>query len=413
MTPLLFSDPKAWQRLHVGPFSPYIDAFAQHLLEQGYATYTVISKLRVVTKLSRWLEQQRLGFEALAEQQITRFLHELHQRERRTYQGDPTTLRVFVEQLRRHGVLAVPAPPVDESERTRLEQGFACYLSEERGLSAATSRLYLPFVQYFLSVRFGHSLLDLKRLCARDVTRFVLDHAPRLKPTRAKLMVTALRSFLRFLQQRGKLGTDLAAAVPAVADWRLSTLPKYLEPDQVERLLQSWDPNTAVGQRDYTVLLLLARLGLRAGEVVHLCLEDIDWHTGVLTVRGKGGCAARLPLSVDVGQALATYLRYGRPRCVTRRVFVRIRAPHLGFASSVAIDSIVRRALARAALEPSCKGAHLLRHSLATRMLRQGASLTEIGQLLRHRLPQTTEIYAKIDMTTLSALAQPWPGGER
>lgn len=313
MTPLFFSDPEAWQRLHVGPLSPYIDAFAQHLLAQGYATYTVISKLRVMAKLSRWLERQRLGLEALAEQQITRFLHELHQRERRTYQGDPTTLRVFVEQLRRRGVLAAPAPTVDESERARLEQAFARYLSEERGLSAATLCLYLPFVQRFLTVRFGHSPLDLGRLCARDVVRFVLDHAPRLNPMRAKLMVTALRSFFRFLQQRGKLGTDLAAAVPAVADWRLSTLPKYLELDQVERLLQSCDPSTAVGQRDHTVLLLLARLGLRAGEVVHLCLEDIDWHAGVLSIGGKGGRAARLPLPVDVAKRSPPISAMGGP----------------------------------------------------------------------------------------------------
>jgi integrase len=178
----------------------------------------------------------------------------------------------------------------------------------------------------------------------------------------------------------------------------------------VEQLLRCCDRDRVAGQRDYTVLLLLARLGLRAGEVVHLHLDDIDWRAGRLHVRGKGGRSDVLPLPTDVGEALATYLRGGRPRCSTRRVFVRARAPYAGFASSAAIDSIVRRALQRAGLEPPRKGAHLLRHSLATGMLRDGASLAEIGQLLRHRLPQTTEIYAKVDPVALSALAQPWPG---
>jgi integrase len=267
-------------------------------------------------------------------------------------------------------------------------------------------------VRHFLAVRFGHNPLDLARLCAREVTRFVLPHVARLKPMRAQLMVTAVRSFCRVLQQQGKLGPDLAAAGPAVADWRLATLPRYLDPAPVERRLKSWDPSTAVGQRDHSVLLRLARLGLRAGEVVHRCLEDIDWHAGVLSVRGKGGRAARLPLPGEVGQALAPSLRSGRPGGAPRRVFVRLRAPRLGFASAVASASIVRRALKRAALEPVHKGAPLLRHSLATRMLRQGAWLTEIGQLLRPQLPQTTEIYAKVDQTALSALAHPWPGGE-
>ena len=279
------------------------------------------------------------------------------------------------------------------------------------GLSPATLANYIPFVRHFLTVRFGKGPLELEQLQVYDVTGFVLNYAPRISPARAKLMVTALRSFFRFLQQRGELGMDLAAAVPTVANWRLSEVPKYLEPDQVEQLLHSCDQSTAVGQRDYTVLLLLARLGLRAGEVVHLNLDDIDCGSGLFTVQGKGGRASRLQLPVEVGEALASYLRYGRPTCATRRVFVRMRAPRAGFASSVAIDSIVRRALQRAGLEPACKGAHLLRHCLATQMLGNGASLAEIGQLLRHRLPQTTEIYAKVDQRALSDLAQPWPGG--
>ena len=412
MVNMLFSDPTAWLRLHVGPLSSYIDCFADYLIEQGYAAWTIVEKLRVVAKLSRWLQHRRVGVDALDEQHVSTFLRELHQRERRRYHGDPATLKSLLEHLRYLQVLTTPVTMLDESALERLSQDYAHYLRNERGLAAATLSIYLPVIRSFLTDCFGQGPLHFERLCLRDVTQFVLRRTPEMAPTRAKLMVTALRSFFRYLQQRGELTTDLAAAVPTVAHWRLSTVPKYLEPEQVEQLLQCCDQSTVVGQRDYAVLLLLARLGLRAGERVHLCLDDIDWHAGLVTVRGKGSQTNQLPLPVDVGEALATYLRDGRPTCDTRRVFVRTKAPIVGFASSVAVVSIVRRALKRAGLNPPCKGAHLLRHSLATGMLRQGASLTEIGQLLRHRSRHTTEIYAKVDQNALRALAQPWPGDQ-
>ncbi len=229
---------------------------------------------------------------------------------------------------------------------------------------------------------------------------------------RAQLITSALRGFFRFLLFRGDIASDLAASVPTVADWRLSELPKSLDPEEVERMLRNCDQGTAIGQRDYAVLLLLARLGLRAGEVVAMTLDDIDWEAGVITIRGKGARYDQLPTPQDVGEALVTYLRHGRPSCDTRRMFVRAKAPRRRFSGSSAIGDIVRRALARAGLDPIRKGAHLLRHSLATKMLQRGARLTEIGEILRHSTPNTTEIYAKVDLAALSALAQPWPGGD-
>jgi site-specific recombinase XerD len=228
-------------------------------------------------------------------------------------------------------------------------------------------------------------------------------------------MTTAFRSFFRFLFQSGELQVDLSAAVPTVADWRLSTIPKYLIPDEVERVVSSCDRQTSTGRRDYAILLLLARLGLRAGEVVALELDDIDWRAGEILVRGKGLLHDRMPLPVDVGQALTSYLRMDRPACKTRRVFVCMKAPRSGFTGPSTVTTIVRRALDRAGLNPVFKGAHLLRHSLATRMLRSGASMGEIGEVLRHRIPSTTEIYAKLDFEGLRSLAQPWPsfGGAR
>ena len=198
-----------------------------------------------------------------------------------------------------------------------------------------------------------------------------------------------------------------------MARWSFSTVPKHLSPDQVRRVLRSCNRGTALGLRDYTILLLLARLGLRAGEVVRLNLEDIDWDNARITVCGKGGKWAQLPLPADVARAIAHYLRRVRPRCAGRRVFIRDYAPAGGFNSAAAVASIVKRALARAGVTSTRKGAHLLRHSLATDMLRRGASLDEIGEVLRHKSPDTTAIYAKVDLKALRMLALPWPGGVR
>jgi integrase len=265
----------------------------------------------------------------------------------------------------------------------------------------------------FLTNAFGGKTVQLDQLAVGDITRFVLSERATFSPKRVQLTATALRSFLGFLYLRGQLSAPLAASVPAVATWRLSDVPQFLEPEQVQQILRSCQQHTPCGRRDYATLLLLARLGLRAGEVVHLCLEDINWSAGEVLIRGKSAREDRLPLPPDVGRALATYLQKDRPSCSCRRVFIRMKAPHVGFSSSVAICDIVRRALRRGRLQPARKGAHLLRHSLATQMLRAGASLTQIGQILRHQLPQTTELYAKVDLTALRALAQPWPGGVR
>jgi len=403
-------DSNAWRRLQIGSLTPYIDPFAQYLLKQGYADTTARDKMRVVAKLSQWMEQQQFILDSLNEQKISVFLQELHLHEHRPRRGDTTTLRELLRLLRDSSAVPETCTANDPCALEQLEDSFTCYLAQERGLTKATINNYVPVVHHFLTAHFGDDVLKTELLCVRDVTQFILNNLCNLAPKSAQLGVTALRCFFRFLYQRGKLDMDLAAALPTVANWHSSEVPKFITPQEVEQLLQSCNQNCLCQQRDYTVLLLLARLGLRAGEVVHLTLDDIDWHASLITIQGKGGRIDQLPLPMDVGEALVSYLRSGRPRCTTRRLFVRVRAPYIGFASSVSIDSIVRRALHRAGLEPPHKGAHLLRHSLATGMLRNGASLAEIGQILRHRLTQTTEIYAKVDQATLRALAQPWPG---
>lgn len=407
MTDPFGSSPLGGERWRDGPLTPHVDAFAKRLQGLGYAGSTRRDKLRLVGSFSRWLERRDLLAAEVDEQTIVAYL-----RRRRGRRGDPTTLDDLLETLRQGGVVSRPTPDVDETQLQRLEGEFGRYLSVERGLSQATLTNSLPFVRSFLIHRFGTRPIVMDDVRPPDVTRFLLRKLQTVGPARAKLMVGALRSFFRFLRWRGDIAIDLVSSVPKVADWRLSALPKSLQSEEVERLISSCRRETVTGQRDYTLLLLLARLGLRAGEVVAMTLDDIDWAAGGLTVRGKGGREDRLPIPRDVGQAMATYLRQGRPHdCSTRRFFVRRRAPLRGFASSVAVCTIVRRALERAGIASPRKGAHLLRHSLAAEMLRKGGSLAEIGEVLRHRSVDTTAIYAKVDLVALRTLARSWPSG--
>mgnify|MGYP001823916986 CR=1 FL=1 len=405
-----FSSPNALQRLHLGPLGEHIDNFAGLLFEQGYARQTARLKIGLVAGLSRWIEIKQLKISGLDEEMISRFL-KFRAKHYAPNRFENSTFQALLRHFRKTNVIPQQKPFVEDNVLDRIERAFGRYLSQERGLTQSTLDNYLPIVRRFLSINFRNSSIVLKELTSQDITHFIIHHAHIYSPGRAKLMVTALRSFFHFLYQCGQIGTDLAKCVPTVANWGLSELPKFLKPEEVECLLQSCDQSTPIGQRDYAVLLLLARLGLRAGEVVHMVIEDIDWDKGELIVRGKSPRQDRLPLPQDVGEALATYLVHVRPTCSSRRVFIRMLAPYQGFSSSSAIRDIVRRAFRRLGFHRKNMGAHLLRHSLATRMLHHGASLNEIGEILRHKLPQTTEIYAKVNIVALRDLAKPWPGG--
>jgi integrase/recombinase XerD len=385
----------------------HLDGFAALLGDQGYAPATIRQKDDLLEDFCRWVEEQGVPLNVLGRDHAGQFLAERHGRVRR---GDAWTIRQLIEYLRDVGCIPTPVQIVDPTAEGELINTFGKFLRSERGLAPATLANYLPIVRDFLDEQFGGRRLDFDDLRVVDIHRFIVRRARTGSPGRAKLVVTALRSFLRFLQQRGMLATDLATAVPGIAGWRFAHLPKALPAEQVERLLASCDRRTPAGRRDYAVLMLLARLGLRGGEVSAMTLDDLDWERGEIVVHGKGQRLARLPLPADVGSALVDYLRYDRPACSTRRVFIRTRAPRRGFISPSSICCIVRRALKRASLTPEFKGAHLLRHSLATDLLSRGASLVEIGQLLRHSQPNTTQIYAKVDIKALRAIGLPWPG---
>ena len=410
----LFRQQDSIERLQSNPLASHLESFAQLLADDAYAKSTIRSKLLWIAQLGWWLQEEKVTLAQLNERIIDTFLKKLrHQGRRRRGQG--ATIQRFLVHLRNQGIISCPEPVCDKSPLVELEHQYEKYLRIERGLTTATVVNYRPIVHRFLVYHYGDGPLHLEALKASDISAYVLAHAHTQSAGRAQLMVTALRSFFRFLLRAALIQVDLAACVPTVADWRLSTVPKYLSEEEVQRMLDACDRSIATGRRDYAVLLLLVQLGLRASEVVALEIDDIDWRGGEMRVRGKGSFHDRLPLLTEPGEALATYLRTDRPRTRSRRVFVRMKAPHSGFAGPSTVSTIVRRALARAGLHAPTKGAHLLRHTLATTMLQKGASMAEIGQVLRHRSPNTTEIYAKVDLLGLRSLAQPWPnsGGVR
>lgn len=348
--------------------------------------------------------------EDLDEHVVSQFLR-YGRRKGLSQHGASPALRDLLGHLRDGGIIPCAQGP-EKSPLHDIEQRFVRYLTQERGLAKTTIDNYVPVARTFLCERFGSKPIALDEITLKDISGFILRRMHRLSPRRTQLVTTALRGFLRFLYEASEIATNLAASVPPTASWRLSDLPKFLEPEQVERLLQTCNRATPAGRRDYAVMLLLARLGVRAGEVVHMELDDIDWENGEFTARGKSVRHDRLPIPKDVGEALAGYLCDGRPRCSSRRVFLRLRAPLQGFTNSIAVCNIVQRAIRRAGLHLTRTGSHLLRHSLAIKMLRGGASLGEIGEVLRHELPRTTEIYTKVDVTALRLLALPWQGGE-
>ncbi|HUP23210.1 MAG TPA: site-specific integrase [Thermoanaerobaculia bacterium] len=393
-----------------GPLDPFAAGFASELSRQGYTSNAARLQMQLMAHLSRWLADRELDPRGLCAVEVERFLADRRAAgytNHRTCKG----IRPVLSYLRQLGVAPTPPPSVPNGPLDLALERYRHYLTVERGLTRSTVRGYLDAVRPFLCCRVSSDGvgLDLDHLSARDVTAFVVARCSRQGRGAAKLTVTALRSLLGFLHIEGAIERPLAVAVPSVAGWRLARLPKGLEPAQVRSLLASCDRRTRNGRRDFAIMTMLVRLGLRAGEVIALALDDIDWRAGEIIVHGKGNRAERLPLPIDVGEAMAAYLRRGRPASAEgRKVFVRVRAPHRAL-STGGVTQIVVAAARRAGLGQIC--AHRLRHTAATQLLRAGASLPEIGQLLRHRRALTTAIYAKVDRSALRTIARRWPGG--
>jgi len=403
-------DKIALSRAPEGPLKAHIRPFARTLHEQGYSLYSIHRHVLLAACFSLWLKRKGVGLRRITSDHPAQYLR----RRARLRAGDASALNRLLDFMRREGVIHTKKTRTGRLIPTeRCTQAYEHYLREARGLAEATIVYYVRFARSFLKYRFGDGSVTLSHLRAADITRFVQLQAHHLHIRQAKLLTTALRSFLQYARYQGKLTLDLVGAVPVVANWSMSSIPRAIAPDQVRRLLVSVDRRTALGRRDYAILLLLARLGLRSGEVVSLELDDIDWNAAQLTVRGKSGERSELPLPADVGRAIVEYLKRGRPDSTSRRVFLRVKAPIRGFRGASGVGSIVRHCLQRAGVDAPTFGAHQFRHGLATEMLHQGASLSEIGDLLGHRSPETTKIYTKVDLDALRTLALPWPGGGR
>ena len=392
-----------------GPLATHSEALRDALLASGYTPLSANNLLRLAAHLSCWLAERALCVEELNFERIAEFLAA---RRAEGYSHFFTTraLAPILQYFERAGSVSLPAAAVTAGGAAdRLLYSYTQYLQRERCLTPGCVRYYSSVARELLRWRFGEDqTIDFAALKAHEVTSFALDITARYSVGTAKYAVTALRSFLRYLYLQGRVTVDFRGALPAIAGWRLVGLPRALTASQVRRLLRACDRRRHVGRRDYAVVLLLARLGLRAGEVSALELEDVDWRCGEILVHGKGRHKERLPLPRDVGAAVASYLRLSRPSALTRRLFLRVRAPR-GPLNSAAVTALVRRDCTRASLP--VVGAHRLRHTAATEMLRAGSSLDEIAQVLRHRSHDTTAIYAKVDRRALRALAWRWPGG--
>jgi len=399
----------AQRRMYGGPLGSYIDEYAARIDAEGYCRSTKGLALRITADFSRWLYGRYLTAGEMSETQVDRFIS--HRRRWNNVRASQrAALMKMLSLLRDKGVVQADDALPARTEREQIEKDFCRYSLQYRGLAASTVRYYVPFVRRFLAESFGAESIQWESLNATHVTTYVRRHAREHGHSLAQMMVKALRTFLRYLHHQGLIKVDLAICVPKVAQWSFVGLPSFLRADEVQLVLSHCDRQTAGGRRDYAILLLLAHLGLRAGEVAALTLDEIDWEQGSLGVRNKGGQRTRVPLPADVGQAMVEYLTTARPSCKDRHVFIRSIAPYRGYASP-SISAFATQALARAQIGPPRTGAHIFRHALATEMLRQGATLSEIGQLLRHKHPDTTRIYAKVDLPALRELAMPWPGG--
>jgi integrase/recombinase XerD len=392
-----------------------IEPFLQHLRDAGYAERTLRKKRTVARAFAQWANRKGIALIDLNDGHVDTFVQRLPRAGESRQQFELASVRLFLGYLRGAAGRQFPAVQAPVSSTASLIQQYENHLRKDRGLAENSLRVYLPLIQTLLASKLAGTGFpqSLKALTIRD---FVIAQTRDRSAEYIRLLATALRSFCRFLFLSGHLPVDLSPSVPRVCKYRQSTPPAFLAPEEVTRALAALDRSTPRGRRDYAILLLLARLGLRAGEIVSLELDDVSWRTAEIVVRGKGRTIERLPLLQDIGEALAAYLRKDRGVSKSRRIFLRMWAPRIGLTGPAAVGHIVRLALARAGICRSGRGAaHLFRHGLATRMIRHGASLPEIAEVLRHRSQMTTSGYTQVAFEALREVAQPWParGGAR
>jgi integrase/recombinase XerD len=405
-----FELPSRIQELHAGPDGHLLEGFAQELCQAGYAEITARRHIRAAEHLIHWIGRKGRTVAALDETMIEEFVQHLNRcrcpRYGCTHRRDLRKgARLFLRYARFADIVTTRIVEENIVDPVLLVS-FCDWMRQQRGTCDDTLYGYsIPIRDLLKNV--GE---EPNRFNAHNLRQFILDTSQRCGWASAKKCTTAVRMFLRFLIAEGKCAAALEGSIPVLAHWRLSSLPRYLQSDDVERVIASCDPATPAGKRDRAILLLLARLGLRAGDIVQLRLGDVDWKEAAISVSGKGRRQTLMPLTQEIGDAIASYIKNGRPQTAADVLFIRSRAPFRAFANHCAVSMIAAQAMRRAGVVcPSRGAAHVLRHSVASSMLRQGASLQEIAGVLRHRSTATTEIYAKVDVITLREIAQPWP----
>lgn len=396
------------RQLRQCPVGKYLDDFAQSLQSSGYKQRPAQLTLRAAAHFGHWVSERAVPIEHVDDELIATFARHLPTcvcshgfQGRRNYHA--AGARRFLSYLRTAGT--VPPPDTETVPMAPLAKRFCDWMRQHRGVTDSTLANYQPLVQGFLAT-LGD---DTSAYDASQVRDFIFAVSSQHGEARTRSTVNAMRMFLRFLAVYGFCSPDLAAAVPGIARWRLASLPRYIGAADIERLIAVCDSNCAAGARDQAIILLLVRLGLRAGDVRDLLLGDIDWSQGRVRVMGKGRCESQLPLPQEAGDAVWNYLNRFRPRIDDEHVFLRVYAPFGPLTSSGPISKLVRRAIERAGIKAPSMGAHVLRHSAATAMLRQGVSLDIIGAVLRHRCVESTAHYAKVDVASLRMATQPWP----
>ena len=404
------NDRLVFQKPPVGPLVPWLSGYVEALNTQRFSHETIHRQLRRIVHFSEWLDQQQIELSSLSSDDVVQYLQTRPLRSQ--LQDTRAPLRRLMAYLRCEGVIVQekPAPPPTPAER--CVQEYVQHLHAQRGLADTTIVHYAFRARSFIQHRFGNGEVVLSQLNADDVIAYLRYETARLTSRRAMASVSgSLRAFLRYVHVHAEGMPDLASHVLRVASWPMPSVPRGIAADQAQKLLKSVDRTMPVGRRDYAILLLLTRLGLRASEIVFLTLEDVDWRAGTLTVTQKRARHGVYPLTEEIGEAIADYLQNGRPESNDRQVFLHARAPFRPFRRGSDLGNMIGDRLHRAGVEAPTRGTHQFRHALATQMLHKGASLNEIADVLGHRHPNTTRIYAKVDVVALRTLALAWPGG--
>ena len=391
-------------------FGDYSRKFRQSLADQEYAPATIRQYCSCIDVIATLMDAGGIKLLELDEALAISLAEKANRKSRKI--NDIFIARRFVRFLNEHGTGKLPVPlTAEENARAELLMDYEQYLRKQRGLSEATIIRNRPIVDRFLNFRFGEQIGNLSAITSADIAAFLQHVTKGKRPFRDKSLSTHLRSFFRYLFKVGKTPVNLAWSVPRVRQQYGARLPRHLSPEQVESLLGAIHSGSSCDRRNYAMVLMMARLGLRAPEVIAMQIDDIDWRTGEIIVRGKGNLHDRVPLPQDVGEALADYISRDRGAVASRALFVTSRAPYRPLKDGQILNNLLRAAFASTGLKPPAPyvGSHILRHSLAVNLVRRGASLEEIGDMLRHRSRQSTMIYARLDINGLRSIAQPWP----